>query len=234
MAESEFQGFPPGTVRFLVDLAAHNDRDWFAANKARYEEDVVRPARAFITSVGSRLREFAPHVVADPRVNGSLFRISRDTRFSHDKTPFKTHLGLWLWEGERARMECSGFYLHVEPPNVLVAAGLYLFPAPLLHAWRSSLSHPKFGPALAKAVAQVRASGPYTVHGEHYKRIPPGYGAPPALSDWLRYNGLYAGLEMPAAGTLESPGFLESTVEHFRNLAPLHRWLLDMTRRTEG
>jgi len=229
-----FPGFPPGTARFLADLAMNNDREWFAANKARYQEDVVAPARAFITAVGSRLREFAPHVVADPRINGSLFRQNRDTRFSHDKTPFKTHLGMWLWEGELERMECSGFYLHVEPPNLMVAAGLYLFPKPLLHAWRESLANPRHGPALARAVAEVRAAGPYNVMGEHYKRVPPGYAAPPELADWLRYNGLYAGIELPMKGTLESAGFLDLAVEHFRNLAPLHRWLVDMTRRVGG
>src|SRR3954470_21671845 len=92
----ESPSFSPALFTFLRDLAANNDREWFAANKARYVAEVQEPALAFIEDVGMRLpEEISPHFVADPRTTGgSLFRIYRDTRFSKDKTPYKTHCGV--------------------------------------------------------------------------------------------------------------------------------------------
>src|SRR3954449_11527134 len=92
---TETASFEPELFAFLRQLREHNDRDWFAANKARYEAEVLEPALAFIEDFGYRLQEISPHMRADPRrVGGSLFRIYRDTRFAKDKTPFKTHTGM--------------------------------------------------------------------------------------------------------------------------------------------
>ncbi|HEX9708874.1 MAG TPA: DUF2461 family protein, partial [Candidatus Thermoplasmatota archaeon] len=84
--------FRPALFRYLVDLRHHNDRQWFATNKGRFEADVRDPMLAFIREAASPLARISRHVLADPRpVGGSLFRIYRDTRFSKDKTPYKTH-----------------------------------------------------------------------------------------------------------------------------------------------
>ena len=231
---TSFDGFPPECESFLSALAANNSRDWFHYHKAAHDEFVVAPAKRFIVALGERVRAFAPGIVADPRVNGSLFRQSTDTRFARGKPPYKTHLGIWLWEGELGRMECSGFYVHVEPPIVMVAAGMHIFPRPHLEAYRASVCHPRHGPALLKAVAAVQAAGPYNVGGEHYKRVPPGFDAPPDRQDLLRHNGLYAGIEQPSAGTLTSPDFVDWCAERLREVAPIHRWLVDLTRRVAG
>src|SRR5210317_2244799 len=91
-----FPGFPRAARRFLADLAANNDRAWFNDHKDVYKEQLVAPALDFVTVMGRKLARTAPEVVADPRSNGSgsLFRIYRDTRFSKDKTPYKTHLSM--------------------------------------------------------------------------------------------------------------------------------------------
>ena len=87
--------FCPELFDFLRQLKRHNNRDWFAKNKQRYEEAVRDPALMFISSFGPHLRKLSPHFVADPRpTRGSLFRIYRDTRFSADKHPYKTHVGI--------------------------------------------------------------------------------------------------------------------------------------------
>ncbi len=226
-----FDGFPRECESFLAALAGNNSREWFHAHKADHDAYVVEPAKRFIVALGERVRAFAPGVVADPRVNGSLFRQSRDTRFAHGGPPYKTHLGMWLWEGELGRMECSGFYVHVEPPTLMVAAGMHVFPRPHLEAYRASLCHPRHGPALLDAVEAVRAAGPYNVGGEHYRRVPPGYDCPPELHDLLRHNGLYAGIEQPAADALTSPRFVDWCAARLREVAPIHRWLVELTRR---
>jgi uncharacterized protein (TIGR02453 family) len=96
-----FNGFPKECIEFFRDLEKNNDKRWFEQHKEQYEKQVQTPSRYFVVDLGRKLQKIAPNVVADPRVNRSLFKIHRDTRFSPDKTPFKTNLGLWLWEGER-------------------------------------------------------------------------------------------------------------------------------------
>src|ERR1051325_7956607 len=96
MAEATKEAsFGPELFSFLGDLRANNNREWFAANKQRYEEQLLEPALAFIEAFAPRLEKISPHFRADPSPSGgSLFRIYRDTRFAKDKTPYKTNLGI--------------------------------------------------------------------------------------------------------------------------------------------
>lgn len=105
---ASFSGFDPAALGFLRDLGAHNDRAWFEAHRADYEGLVLGPARELVVALGGRLARLAPGVHADPRVNGSILRLNRDARFSADKRPYKTHLDLWLWEGDGPSRGCSG------------------------------------------------------------------------------------------------------------------------------
>jgi len=118
--------FRPELFDFLRQLKRHNNREWFARNKQRYEEAVRDPALVFIASFGPHLRKFSPHFVADPRpTRGSLFRIYRDTRFSADKTPFKTHVGIHFSHTSGKDAHAPVFYLHLEPENCFAAAGVW-------------------------------------------------------------------------------------------------------------
>jgi uncharacterized protein (TIGR02453 family) len=226
-----FPGFPRELPGFFQDLRLHNDRAWFAANKERYEREVLEPSKLFVLAMGERLMAVAPGVQADPRVNRSLFRLQRDTRFANDKSPYKTNLGLWLWEGVGPRMACSGFYLHVEPPTLMLGVGLYQFPEPLLEAFRESVLSDVHGPALVEAAGRVTAAGPYTLGGRTWKRTPRGYDKAHPRADWLTFGGLYAGLEVPLPAVFHEPGFPDFCAVHYQKMLPLHAWLLDLTRR---
>ena len=112
---NQFAGFELETFAFLRDLTLHNDRDWFTANRARYEEHYLAPALGFIEAVGPRLAAELPGDVRfEARVNGSLFRINRDVRFSRDKTPYKNHIDMWFWTG---RLPSAG----ASPPSTCTA-----------------------------------------------------------------------------------------------------------------
>jgi uncharacterized protein (TIGR02453 family) len=118
--------FCPELFEFLRQLKRHNNRDWFARNKQRYEEVVRDPALLFISSFGTHLGKLSPHFVADPRpTRGSLFRIYRDTRFSADKRPFKTHVGIHFSHADGKDAHAPVFYLHLEPENCFAAAGVW-------------------------------------------------------------------------------------------------------------
>lgn len=226
-----FSGFSKQTLNFFRNLAQNNNKMWFEQNKEVYEQQVLVPARDFILSLGTRLKKIAPGVQADPRVNKSLFRLNRDIRFSHDKTPYKTHLGIWLWEGPRPRMECPGFYFHLEPQRFMLGVGLYAFPKDLLETYRQSVVHPKHGPALTKAVAAIKRYKDYTLGGQQYKKIPQGYDPSHKNAEFLLYGGLYAGMDLPISEELFSEGLVDLCFDHYKRMLPLHRWLLDLTKR---
>jgi len=224
-AVEAFPGFQKKTVIFLRELAAHNDREWFTAHKAEYEASVMEPARAFVLAMGERLRRLSPGIKAEPRTDGSLFRIFRDTRFSADKSPYKTNLGILFWEGSGSRLECPGYYFHLEPPTLMLGGGLYVIPRPLLERYRRTVADPEYGPELAAIVRKLTARPGFTIGGEHYKRVPAGYDAAPEAAQLLRHAGLYAGWEVPIPAELHTPALIDYCWERFKPMEPLHRWL---------
>jgi uncharacterized protein (TIGR02453 family) len=230
MADAEsFSGFPARAVTFLRQLAAHNERDWFHAHRPEYEAEVLAPARAFVLAMGERLRRLSPGIQFDPGRNGSLFRIYRDTRFSPDKSPYKTNLGILFWEGRGPRMACPGYYFHLEPPFLMLGAGLYIIPRPLLERYRRAVADPEYGPELAAIVKKITALPGCTLGGEHYKRVPAGYDPDPAAAGLLRHAGLYAGWEGPVPAELHSPALVEFCWRKYKPMEPLHRWLVTLT-----
>ena len=225
-----FDGFPKELVTFYQDLSQNNNRDWFNEHKDIYKQYVVASAQDFVRAMGERLRALSPNVVADTRASGagSIFRIYRDTRFSKDKTPYKTFLGILFWEGNRKKVENSGFYFHLEPSKLMLATGMYVFPRPLLEAYRDAVVHHEHGSALVQAVKQVSASGPYQIGGRHYKRIPHGYDATHENVDFLLYNGLYASIESDIPEELYTEAILDYCFDRFKDMYPIHQWLVAM------
>lgn len=233
-SQAQFKGFPKEAVRFLQGLKKHNSRDWFESHRDDYDEHLIEPARSFVVAMGEGLRTIAPAVVADPRVNGSLFRLNRDTRFSKDKTPYKTNVGIFFWEGEGKRMECPGFYFHLEPPKLMVGVGMYMFPKELLDVYRDAVVDPKLGPALKKAVTKVGPLVGRTGCGldvPSYKKVPRGYDPDHPNAEFLKYKGLSAGMEAGIPKELYSPKLIAYCLDRFRKLVPLHRWLVQMNER---
>ena len=118
--------FGPELFSFLRDLRANNDRDWFAANRDRYDDQLLEPALAFIDAFASRLAKISPHFRADARPSGgSLFRIYRDTRFSKDRTPYKTNVGIHFRYELAKDAHTPGYYLHLGPGEVFAGGGIW-------------------------------------------------------------------------------------------------------------
>ena len=134
-ATDVFSGFPKDTVTFLRALARNNNEEWLEANRARYEAALLTPARQCVVAVGEALHADGCRVVADPRVNGSIFRMARDRRFRPDALPYKTHLAL-LWWAEGVRMAQPSFYLQINGKGVELGVGLPEVPRERLPAFR--------------------------------------------------------------------------------------------------
>ncbi|HEX9767194.1 MAG TPA: DUF2461 domain-containing protein [Nitriliruptorales bacterium] len=221
-----FDGFPPATVRFLAGISSHNDRDWFDSHRDLYEQAWLEPAKDFVVASGDALADIAPMVVADPRVNGSIFRINRDTRFSPDKRPYKDHLDLWFWEGER-KDAISGWFARITAKQVVIGVGSHGFDRKQLATYRERVADPRDGARLLDGVRTVRRAG-FPVKGEHYRRTPKGYDELEGERERLiRHNALYASVELAHPKSLSSSRFVDFCMTRWRKMTPLHRWLVD-------
>ncbi len=165
---SRFQGFPKEAIEFLVLLGKNNSKEWFEKHKKDYEVFVRHPSQDFVVAMGERLKEISPKIYAIPKVNQSLFRLNRDVRFSENKRPYKTNLGILFWEGNRKRMESSGFYFHVEKDTFMLGAGMYRFSKELMDVYREAVIDKKLGNQLKKVVNQIKSAG-YLI-GEYVTR----------------------------------------------------------------
>lgn len=231
MAEdSDFQGFPRHTAAFFKELKSNNDAEWFAAHKPDYDAHVLAPAKAFVTAMGRALRALSPDIMFLPAVNKSIFRIYRDTRFSGDKTPYKTHLGIYFWEGSGAKLDCPGFYFHLEPPGLMLGAGVYMFSKPLLAAYREAVADEQMGSELARIAAGLRKKG-YEIGMPHYKKIPRGYDPDHPRADLLKFSGLTALIQFKnTPAQLHTAQCVDLCFKHFQAMAPIQQWLVDMVR----
>lgn len=221
---AEFTGFPPAAPRFFRALARNNDRAWFEAHRADWEGAVLTPARALVVALGAKLARDVPGLNADPRTDRSIFRLHRDIRFSPDKSPFKTHLGVLWWEGLGHKLESAGFYFQLDAKQIYLGGGFYQFSKAALAAYRERVLDPKAGPALQRAVREVEKRG-YTVGGEQTKRVPRGCDPEHPRADLLRRKGLHAGISLGLPGALHGPELVDLVHGHFKAMLPLHRRL---------
>ena len=216
--------FPQATVDFLADLREHNSREWFDANRARYERDLVVPAKAFVTAAAPLLDRLAPGIVAEPRVLRSIFRINRDTRFSPDKRPYKDHLDLWFWHGQRSAA-VSGLCLRLTPDDLVVGAAAHDLRKERLQRFRDAVSDPAAGAALA-AIGRALDDAGTGIAGRALVRPPAGHSAAPEAAPFLLYRALFSAVSAPSAvATGDELG--EHLERSWGLLAPLHLWLVE-------
>jgi uncharacterized protein (TIGR02453 family) len=228
----EFAGFPRECISFLSSLKENNNKSWFDAHRNEYELRFMEPARSFVTAMGEELKHLVPGIHADPRSNKSIFRIYRDTRFSKDKRPYKTHMAVFFWEGSGPKMECPGFYFHFDNTQLLLGVGIYLFPKHMLHAYRQSVVHARHGKELETLLDDIRIRRDYSIGGKHYKRAPRGYDADHERAELLLYNGLYIGRTEPIPEILFSVNLIDHCLDVYSVLLPVHQWLVALVQRT--
>jgi uncharacterized protein (TIGR02453 family) len=221
-----FTGFPPETLAFLKGIAAHNEKSWFDANRALYEAGYVAPARALVEALGPRLKAIAPNVQYEAKVNGSMSRINRDIRFSKDKRPYKEHLSLWFWHGDRRQWDVPGFWFELTPQQIQLGVGIYMLHGEALDAFRQSVIHPRSGKALLAAVAAVTKKRGYEVGGKTRKLKPRGFEADADRADYLLYEGLYVSTSLPVDAAAR-PNLVETCLKHYAAMWPVGQWLLD-------
>jgi len=220
-----FNGFSRKTFEFLNDLGENNNREWFESNRGVYEDYVLGPAQEFVIEMGERLKTLSPTVSAVPLIDKSIFRLYRDTRFSSDKTPYKTHLGILFWDGPRKKLENPNYYVQLNKSSIFVGAGEYRFTPDLLRSYRDSVVHPKRGKELGGILNRITGDTAYKIGGQHYKRLPRGYDPDHPNSALLHHDGLYAYNESTLPEQIYSRSFVDYCFRMFRDMYPLQKWL---------
>lgn len=210
---------------FLRDLKANNTRDWFAANKSRYERAVLEPALGFIEDFAPYLAEISEQLRADPRrAGGSLFRIHRDVRFSKDKSPYKTSVGIQFRHASAADAHAPGLYLHLEPGSVFVGGGVWHPDSKATLAIREAIARrPDDWLATTR---QAPFSSLFTLGGEQLKRAPAGFDAAHPLIEDIRRKDFFGTQELAEADAL-APRFNDRYADACRGLKPLLGFLCD-------
>ncbi len=215
--------FTPKTVDFLVELLLHNNRDWFNENKQKYEDLVREPSFAFIRAIGPEIEQISPFYEAKAKKSGgSLKRIHRDVRFSRNKTPYKTNIGIQI--RHQAGKYAPEYYIHIEPDEVFVGVGMWRPARAELtkirekivneaERWNSILEDPLF-------------TDTFSIIGDSLKRAPKGYHVNhPQIVDLRRKDHLARRI-LPQNAPFE-PDFLQETARIFRIASPYMRFLCE-------
>jgi uncharacterized protein (TIGR02453 family) len=209
--------FRPEALKFLRNMARHNDREWFTPRKAEFEALLKEPMLAVVRRITDAMMDFAPNHVRP--AEKSLFRIYRDTRFSNDKRPYKTHVAAWWTHTGLDKTSGAGYYFHVSAKEVIVAAGSYMPEKDQLAAIRTWLldHHEEFRKVLARPAVKKAFT---EFEGNALTRPPKGFPADHPAMDLVRCRqwGLSATL---TPETALDPKLAATIIRYFKRAAPV-------------
>jgi len=215
-----FEGFPKEAIRFFKQLKKNNNRDWFNAHKAEYEDFVKLPMQSMIASLQPLMANLAPEIEVHPR--RSMFRIYRDIRFSKNKLPYKTHLAAVFhrkghWE------QSAGYYVHIEPGGVYVGGGVYMPDSQQLKKIRAAIAE-RSDEFLSIVDDRTFKKKFKVLQGDKLLRNPVGVSTDHPMIEWLKYKQFYTGVEWNEAESY-SPKFVDKVLVIYKDLLPLIRFL---------
>ena len=215
--------FTKQTFSFLSALAENNTREWFEAHQQDYENLVRAPALDFIADMANEMPAISKHFRALPKkVGGSLMRIHRDIRFGKDKTPYKTNIGIQFRHEVGKDIHAPGYYVHIEPGECFVGVGLWHPDADALFKIREAIV--KNGKAWVAARDDKAFSQHFSLEGDALVNAPRGFAKDHPLVEDLKRKDFIALADLSDA-SVTSARLLTQVVEHFRQAAPLMRFL---------
>jgi uncharacterized protein (TIGR02453 family) len=220
-----FKGFGPGALGLLGDLAEHNDREWFAANKECYERDLLDPERDFVNAIGTAFASRDERVQAVPAVDKSIFRIHRDIRFSKDKSPYKTYSDMFFWVGS-PRKSAPGYFLRLSPGEIWVGCGAHSLTDEQLRRYRVAVLDGLHGQWLEHIFEDLTAKG-YEIGESTLKRVPAGFDAQHPRADYLKFTVVHAIAKVSPPPEMAGPEFVDWCMAHFIDTKPLVDWLAE-------
>jgi len=227
-----FNGFSKKSLKFLKEIESNNTKEWFELHKPDYQELILEPSRAFVNEMGEHLQALVPTINAIAKINASLFRIYRDTRFSKNKTPIKTRIGIIFWQGHAKRMASSSFYLQFDPKALMFAAGIRAFKPEVLAAYRLYLKKESNRQSLHNILENIKANG-YALPAQRYKRYPKGFDVATSHAYLALFDCMYAFKIIPPNKTFFTPDLVHTAYDVYEDLFPLQQWVYEMTLTVE-
>lgn len=213
------------TVKFLKDLEKNNNREWFTANKQRYEEEVRTPALDYIESMSMHMAKISPHfVVSAKKVGGSLMRVHKDIRFSKDKTPYKTNVGIHFKHSRGKDVHAPGFYLHIEPGDVFIGAGIWRPASSTLKNVRMLID--EYPEEWKKLATKIAGKDGFAFGGDSLKRPPAGFAKDHPLIDDLKRKDFIA-VQNLKVSDVYAKDFDRRTAKLFKAASPLVNFICD-------
>lgn len=215
----------PALFKFLRDLKRNNDRDWFNDNKSRYEDDVKEPAVELVRRLEKPLARVAPMLCVVPKGHGgSVMRIYRDTRFSKDKTPYKTNVGISVRHQADNDIHAPGVYIHLDPEECFIGAGCWRPPSPQLSAIRAAIDAD--AKAWKKARDQKAFRETYSLAGESLKTSPRDYAKDhPMIEDLRRID--FIAVAPLSESELTGPDVVATIIDRIKKSRPMMTFLCD-------
>jgi uncharacterized protein (TIGR02453 family) len=217
MPRSAFPGFPEEALAFFRGLERNNRREWFQPRKPVFDEKVKRPMLELVSAINSEMQTFAPLHVTEPE--SAIYRIYRDTRFSKDKKPYKTHIAAYFPRRGMDRHTASGYYMGISHKEVAVGGGMYMPTPENLRAVRNHVAerHGEFRKIIsAKTLRKLLGE----LHGDQLSRVPKGFAADHPAADLLRYKQFFVYIERPA-DLATSHNVHSEILRRFEAMAPL-------------
>jgi uncharacterized protein (TIGR02453 family) len=215
--------FTKQTFAFLKALEQNNEREWFDAHKQEYETLVRDPALDFISDMSLEMPAISRHFLAQPKkVGGSLMRVYRDTRFSNDKTPYKTNIGIQFRHEVGKDVHAPGYYLHIEPGECFVGVGMWHPEADALFKIRQAIVEKPEAWLAARDDKTFRKH--YSLEGDSLANAPRGFAKDHPLVEDLKRKD-FIGLASLSQATITSADLREQVVEQFRAAAPFMHFL---------
>lgn len=219
--QSGFPGFPLEVITFYRSLARNNTREWFQPRKEIYDEKVKAPMVELVTELNRVMMDFAPDYVTD--VHQAIYRIYRDTRFSPDKTPYKTQIAASFSRRGMEKHAAAGYYFAISHKGVEVGGGMYLPPPETLLAVRTHIAerHEEFREVAASdAIKNLLGE----LQGEQLLRVPKGFRPDHPAADLLRFKQFLLFTELDAA-IVTTPALFVELEKRFRALTPFLEFL---------
>ena len=224
----DFSGFSAAALTFLRQLKRHNDREWFQGRKEEFDQKLMAPMKLFVEEMDVRLATLAPELHGSPK--RSIFRIYRDTRFSKDKTPYKTHLGCWFTHvraghgvGSETHGAGAGFYCHFEPGASLVAGGIWMPPRESLARIRQRIAEAPDELARVMRGRTLRARFGSLSEEGRLTRVPRGFAADHPAAQWLRHSSFTVSAPLTDHHVMSSTLPQLVTRDFKTSLSPLRR-----------
>ena len=222
-----FNGFPKEGLQFLDKIIINNSKEWLDANREEYERVIVTPNKAYVEEMGEHLQILVPTINAIAKTNKSLFRIYRDARF-HLNDPIKTRIGVIFWQGSGHRMQSSSFYMHYDPQEIFVAAGIRNFKPTLLSTYREYIQNEERRTELHNILESLKEKG-YKLPEAKYKRMPRDCDKDDKYSYLYLMGAMFAYTSFVPDETFYSEKIIDRNFKVYEAMLALQQWVYELT-----